>query len=124
MIKIIIAGSRDFEDYELLKRFCDSIIEKLALTDVQIVSGGCSGADYLGEQYALERGHKLVNILPNWELHGKAAGPIRNREMAQYADILIAFWDGKSRGTKSMIDEASKASLVIYTCNTISPPVF
>ena len=103
-MKVIIAGSRLFKDYELLRQKCDqALLNKL---DVEIVSGGCEGADKLGERYAVERGCSIKEMPADWKKHGKSAGPIRNEQMAKYADALIAFWDGKSKGTKNMIDLA------------------
>jgi hypothetical protein len=79
-----------------------------------VLSGGARGADYLGELWAKENGVPLEIYPAHWAMHGKAAGPIRNREMARHAEALIALWDGKSRGTKDMIDVAEAACLRIY----------
>lgn len=100
-MKLIIAGKRDFYDYEKLKAEVDKLRKSIEIDE--IVSGRCSGADKLGERYARE--HNIpVKVFPaNWDAYGKSAGPIRNRKMALYADVLIAFWDGESRGTKNMI---------------------
>lgn len=81
---------------------------------IEIVSGACpTGADYYGEQYAKERGFSLRRFPADWQQYGKRAGAVRNRQMAQYGDALIAFWDGKSKGTKIMIDEAQTAGIVV-----------
>ena len=112
-MKVIIAGGRDFKDFALLCKQCDNIIDKVAYFDIEIVSGTANGADKLGEQYAMVKGHIVEKFPANWDKHGKSAGYIRNEEMAKYADCLIAFWDGKSRGTKHMIDLASKHNLKI-----------
>ena len=111
MMKVIIAGSRDFKDYELLKQYCDLILSKS--NDVEIVSGTARGADQLGEKYAKEREYSIKQFPADWDTHSKAAGYIRNAEMADYADGLIAFWDGKSRGTKGMLETAKKKGLAI-----------
>ena len=100
--KVIIAGCRDFNDYELLKSKSDYYLQN-KLPNVIIVSGHASGADTLGERYAIERGLNCELHPADWNKHGRAAGPIRNAEMAEVADALIAFWDGKSRGTAHMI---------------------
>ena len=111
-MKIIIAGSRTFTDYKKLKKICDQILQDQ--TDIEIVSGSCyKGADKLGEQYAKEKGYKLTQFPANWKSYGKAAGPIRNEQMANYADTLIAFWDGKSKGTKHMVEVAKSYNLKI-----------
>ena len=109
-MKVIIAGGRDFTDYKLLKEKCDTILSQVK-EDIWIVSGTASGADMLGEKYALERGYQIVYFAPNWRLYGRGAGHVRNREMAEYANSLIAFWDGKSPGTKNMINKAKEKGL-------------
>lgn len=116
-MKIIIAGSRNFNDYELLKTKVIEVIEKVSFHDdfnsYEIISGHASGADSLGERFAKELNYKLKIFPADWDKYGKTAGYIRNREMAEYAKIdtdysmLIAFWDGKSKGTKNMIDIAT-----------------
>ena len=81
--------------------------------ELEIVSGTARGVDQLGERYALERGLKLKKFPANWDKYGRKAGYLRNKEMAEYARILIAFWDGKSKGTKHMIDLAQKYGVFI-----------
>lgn len=108
---VIIAGCRDFADYELLKEKCDFYLQNKKKEDIVIVTGHVSGADALGERYAQERGFQLETYPADWKAHGRAAGPIRNAQMASVAHALIAFWDGKSRGTKNMIDTAKKHNL-------------
>ena len=108
-MKVIIAGGRDFHNYELLKEKCDVILGRQ--TEIEIVSGKAKGADKLGEQYAEEKGYPVTLFPADWDEHGKAAGFRRNLEMANYADCLIAFWDGKSKGTKMMIELAEQKGL-------------
>ncbi|MDR3049232.1 MAG: DUF2493 domain-containing protein [Elusimicrobiota bacterium] len=102
-MKIIVAGSRDFSDYAFLSKKLDALGRK----DI-IVSGMAKGADLLAHQYAKEHNMEIIEMKANWKKYGRAAGPIRNREMAKIADALIAFWDGKSKGTKNMIDTMNK----------------
>lgn len=111
--RVIIAGCRDFADYELLKEKCDFYLQNKEKEDIVIVSGHASGADALGERYAQERGLQLETYPADWKAHGRAAGPIRNENMARVANALIAFWDGKSRGTKNMIETARKYNLKV-----------
>ena len=113
MIKVIIAGTRDFNDYALLKKDVDYFLQDFNPSKIEIVSGNARGADKLGERYAKE--HNLpVKLFPaNWDKYGKRAGYLRNQEMANYADVLIAFWDEKSKGTKHMIDIAKKQGLTV-----------
>jgi hypothetical protein len=73
-------------------------------TDIEVVSGCARGADQLGERWADERGYPVKRFPADWHKHGKRAGYLRNEEMAGYATHLVAFWDGRSRGTKHMID--------------------
>lgn len=87
----------------------------------EIVSGNAKRADSFGEEYANEHGLKVTVFRSNWKQYRRAAGPIRNREMFQYAleesAVIIAFWDGKSKGTMNMIDQARKAGAIIYVVN-------
>lgn len=110
-MKVIIAGSRGFNDFNLLCEKVDRILSNE--TNIEIVSGTAKGADKLGEMYANKRGYDLKQFPADWEKYGKSAGYLRNVEMADYPDALIAFWDGKSRGTKHMIDIAKEKGLKI-----------
>lgn len=114
-MRVIIAGTRDFNDYSLLSTKCDFILSKTS--DIEIVSGTAKGADKLGEKYAEERGYQIKRFPANWDKFGKSAGYKRNKEMAEYSDALIAFWDGKSKGTKHMIDLAKENNLKIKIVN-------
>ncbi len=112
-MKIIIAGSRHLHHQDA----AELILEAFKATGwvaTQIVSGGAPGADAAGEQWAKDNGVPCKRFLPDWKLHGFAGGPIRNRQMAAYADALMALWDGKSRGTKNMIEEAAKRGLKVH----------
>lgn len=111
--KVIIAGCRDFADYELLKEKCNFYLQNKKPENIVIVSGHASGADALGERYAQERGLQLETYPADWKAHGRAAGPIRNAQIATVADALIALWDGKSHGIKNMIETARKHNLQV-----------
>lgn len=112
--KVIIAGTRMFADYTLLCSSCDKLLSQKGLThDIIIVSGTARGADKLGERYAKERGYNVELFPADWENKGRAAGYIRNADMANNADALIAFWDGTSHGTAHMIDIARKKNLPV-----------
>ncbi len=115
-MKVIIAGGRTFNDYNLMLNSVfvnDSEIKTIQ----EVVSGTAGGADRLGERLAKEHGYKLTQFPANWDKFGKSAGYKRNEEMAKYADALIAFWDGQSKGTKHMIDLAKKHNLKIMVIN-------
>ena len=98
-MKLIIAGSRDFNDYFLM---CKSIAS-LGFKVDEVVSGGARGADSLGEKWAFEHLVPVRYFPAHWTKEGRAAGINRNHKMGDYADYLIAFWDGKSTGTLDMI---------------------
>ena len=112
--RIIIAGSRDFENYEVVNEVVKTkaaavikaIKEKEPEAKIEIVSGGARGVDSLGERFAREYGYKLWRFPADWNAYGRAAGPIRNRQMLEFAmerkPVLIAFWNGVSRGTSFM----------------------
>ncbi|KKN76153.1 hypothetical protein LCGC14_0373480 [marine sediment metagenome] len=110
MDKIIVAGGRDFDDYFMV---CLTLERRFAIND-EIVSGGAKGADALGERYAHEQATNFRRFPADWDRYGKGAGWRRNKEMAEYADVLIAFWDGKSTGTRSMIHLALKHGLEVH----------
>lgn len=110
-LKVIIAGGRDFNDYELLKSVCDHILKDQI--HVEIISGVAKGADTLGERYARDNGYNIKLIPADWDTHGRSAGYKRNSDMADYGNVLIAFWDGKSKGTKHMIDLAKSNFLTV-----------
>lgn len=115
VFRVIIAGTRYFNDYSLLKETSDRLLaDKItAGYSIVIVSGGCAGADLLGERYAKENGYSIDRYPAEWQKYGRKAGIMRNAVMADNADALIAYWDGISRGTKNMIDEARKKGLAV-----------
>lgn len=135
-LRIIIAGGRDFSDYQLLRKESLKIIRDTVQTLtgksaiqkdlVTIVSGAANGADTLGERFATEFDLKLQKFPANWDRYGRRAGYMRNVDMANYASdkgtgeahgVLIAFWDGQSKGTKHMIDTAKKMKIETHVVN-------
>lgn len=111
MFKVIVAGSREFNNYTLLKAKLDTILSKVD-DEIEIVSGCCSGADLLGERYAKEKGYRVKKFPANWDL-GKKAGPIRNEQMAKYSNACVCFHNGVSRGTANMIKNAKDYNLLL-----------
>ena len=113
-IRVIIAGGRKFNDYDKLKECMEKWkkAEKIKSDDnVTVVCGCADGADTLGKKYAEEVGWKVELFPANWNILGKSAGILRNKEMAKYAEggdigYLVAFWNGKSLGTHNMINTA------------------
>lgn len=111
MFKVIIAGGRDFNNYQKLKDFCSKILKDK--TDIEIVSGKAKGADSLGEKFAKKNNYPIAEFPADWNKFGKKAGFIRNKDMAEYADALIAFWNKESSGTKHIINIAKQNNLKI-----------
>lgn len=115
MKRIVVCGSRDFNDYEIAKEFIKECLNNEKIVGkIIILSGGARGADTIGERYALENGFETERYPAEWKSYGKKAGPIRNKKMAEACDIVICFWDGQSRGTKSMISCAEKLQKTVY----------
>lgn len=100
-MKVVIAGSRNIKDYSLILRAI--LHSRFDITEV--VCGCAIGVDRLGQQWAIINQIPVREMPAQWQKHGKSAGPIRNREMAQYADAAIVIWDGKSRGALNMIQQ-------------------
>ena len=109
MLKVIVAGGRDFQDFDLLTKKLDILFSKRA--DVVIISGMAKGADSLAVKYAEENKLRVSEFHANWAKHGNASGFRRNIEMARFADACVCFWNGKSPGTKHMIDTAKRMNL-------------
>lgn len=116
MMRIVIAGSRGFEDYALMEKTLDRILDK-QIEPVELVSGHAKGADLLAERFAKENDLPIHIIKPDWKTYGRAAGPIRNRQMLDYAmeelSLVVAFWDGKSKGTKNTINTAKSLGIPV-----------
>jgi predicted Rossmann-fold nucleotide-binding protein len=105
--RVVVCGSRTFTDFPLLCQKLDRLLSrKLAEGSVVILSGGCRGTDALAERYASLRGLPVERFLADWARLGRSAGWYRNELMVKQADAVIAFWDGKSRGTASTISIA------------------
>ena len=102
--KLIVAGGRDFSDTELFLKTMQQVEQELAEYSVSLVSGMAKGADMMGYLFAREHWITCHEFPADWNKYGKAAGFRRNQEMAIFSDGLVAFWDGKSHGTKHMIE--------------------
>jgi hypothetical protein len=108
-MRTIISGSRNIVDYQFVK----SCVEKADVHITEVVSGTARGVDKLGEKYAVEHNIPIKKFPADWDLYGKSAGYIRNEQMAKYADVLIAIWDGDSKGTHNMVRLAHDHSLIV-----------
>ena len=116
--KVVVCGSRGFKNYELLKSKLDTLlVNKIDSSRVVILSGCARGADICGENYAIESWLDIERFPAQWEKYGKSAGPRRNELMLQQADAVVAFWDGKSRGTAHMIEITRKSGKPLRVVN-------
>lgn len=101
-MKLAVIGSRTFDDFDL-------VVEKLDEYDFDLlISGGAKGADSLGEKYAKEKCIETLIFKPDWKKYGRAAGFVRNKLIIESCDVVIAFWDGKSKGTANSLKIAEK----------------
>ena len=114
-MKLSVIGSRTFENYEMLT----AEILKLNLNISTIISGGAKGADALAERWTKENKVQIQLFKPDWKKYGKAAGLRRNESIVESCDYCLAFWDGKSKGTKFSIDYCKKqkkpVKVVLFT---------
>jgi hypothetical protein len=110
-MKVAVIGSRSFTDYELMKKTLS------AITITEIISGHAMGADSLGEKYAIENNIPTKIFYPDWEKYGKKAGFIRNTDIINEAELVIAFWDGTSKGCGDSIEKAKKLNKKILIIN-------
>ena len=114
--KIAVSGSRSFKYPDLATQWIDGYIRKKRwqLDDVVIITGGAIGIDAAVEIYCLRRGIKNLITHARWIELDTAAGPIRNKHIVQLSDEVIAFWDGKSKGTGGTIKYAQKIKKPIH----------
>ena len=114
--KLIIAGGRDFTDSKKMYAAIDQLVNHGELKEyaVSIVCGMARGADLLGREFALAFNVKRYEFPADWNQYGKRAGFIRNKQMGDFADGLLAFWDGESRGTKQMIEYMQSLKKPVY----------
>lgn len=118
-MKYIIAGGRDFDNIYIMAQALDPFEKDIT----EVVSGTARGADSIGEQWARGRDIPVKRFEPNWEQYGKSAGFIRNSEMGAYADAAICFWNGKSAGTKHMIQTMKFQHKPYYVFNYQGEPI-
>ena len=104
MKNLLIAGSRSFDDFNRLSFMVVELLKITKLSEIIIISGGAKGADSLAERFAKENKIPFTLFKAKWDLYGKKAGILRNEEMGRFSDLLLALWDGESKGTKHMIN--------------------
>ncbi len=107
-MKIAIVGGRDFNDYNFLRKEVGKFIYENEISLSSIISGGAKGADTLAEKLATEMNVELIIFKPNYEKFGRGATIVRNTEFIKNCDVVVAFWDGKSKGTHDSIKKAQK----------------
>jgi YspA, cpYpsA-related SLOG family len=110
LMKIIIAGSRDVTSYEAVA----AAVQHSTWAPTEVVSGCARGVDSLGESWARNHGVAVKDFPANWAEHGVRAGPLRNLDMAEYADALIAVWNGRSAGTRHMIESMHRRGKPVF----------
>lgn len=116
MLKVLVTGSRGWNDYELIEDALRSVLPQGAETQpVLVIHGDAGGADRMAALSARKLGYFVMAYPANWKLYGKAAGPIRNAQMLkeQKPDVVLAFWDGQSRGTAHMMGLADEAGVIV-----------
>lgn len=115
--RVIIAGGRDFDNYELMKKKLDELFfvsSEFDAVPIKIISGMAEGADTLAIRYADEREMTKILFPANWKYHLRMAGFLRNEDMLRIATHLVAFWDGQSHGTKHIIDIAHEKGVPVW----------
>lgn len=114
--RIVICGGRHFNDRTFFNKTLDELLPQY--DNPEIISGHASGADTLAERYAEDHGIPYIIFKPDWKRYGRGAGPIRNKAMIDYASednpVVIAFWNGESKGTRNMIDQGRKRGAIIH----------
>lgn len=112
-IRVIVCGDREYSDYEVFKSQLSQVLAEYE--NVTLVSGHAKGVDTMAERYALEKNIPIKVFPAEWKKYGKSAGPIRNATMLKYAleqtAIVVAFWNGSSRGTGNMLKQAKGAGV-------------
>ena len=111
--RVVIAGGRDFIHNEFGFQILDKLTSKFDKSRMSVICGEARGADTVGKNWARSRSVDVESFPADWDTHGKAAGYIRNAEMAERGTHLIVFWDGESRGTRNMIEVAKEKGLTV-----------
>lgn len=117
-MKLAIVGGRDFNNYELLNETLDKFFTAYLIHfELSLISGGAKGADSLARKFATDRRLQFADFIPDWKNEGKSAGFNRNTKIVNECDMVLAFWDGMSRGTADTIEKAKRAkkpTFIVY----------
>lgn len=113
-MNVAIVGSRDFNNYQLLKEKMFNLINDNQLQITKVVSGGAKGTDSLAECFAKEINVELLVFKPDWKTLGRKAGPLRNSEIIKHSDVVVAFWNGTSTGTLDSIKKAKAMNKILF----------
>jgi hypothetical protein len=105
--KVVVCGSRFFENYERFENVLDVLLENMEIGC--LISGGCKGTDTMVKKYCIEKKIIFVEVKPQWQIFGRYAGPKRNAQMVKLGTSTFGFWDGRSRGTYDMLKKARDA---------------
>lgn len=105
-VKVAIVGSRNYKHIERIGVRIGQLVKEYGAQNITIISGGAKGPDSIAVSYAIRKGIRITVYPANWNRYAKRAGPIRNTTIVNNADRIIAFWDGRSRGTRDTIDKA------------------
>lgn len=118
-MRVGVVGSRQLNVKDIIYATLDLVFKDINPSECIIVTGGCKGPDSIALEYASDKQMKTVLHLPDWSRYGRAAGPIRNELIVQGSDLIVAFWDGKSKGTLSSINIAKRLDkpVIIIDCN-------
>ena len=114
-MKVAIVGSRNYPDLEKVREF----VRDLSQDDI-IISGGAKGVDETAEDEARKLGMEVISIPAEWNKYGRRAGLMRNDLIVAMADLVVAFWDGVSRGTKYTIDKAKEKNVITQVLNVVN----
>ena len=104
-MKVGVIGSRGLT--------VDNLEQYLPENTTEIVSGGAKGIDTCAREYAISHGIKLTEFLPEYSRYGRGAPLKRNLQIIEYADVVIAFWDRQSKGTKNVIENCKKLNVKV-----------
>ena len=116
---VLICGGRTQLNYDDFEKCVLEVLTENNLSDIEIVSGCCKGVDLLGEEFAHKHNHPVAQFPAEWNKYGRGAGIVRNKQMLEYIasfekSIVIAFWNGTSKGTGYTVNQAKKMGIQVF----------